>query len=159
MILSLPRSLLILADPGTPPLPPHITTRGTPPTLGKSQHRRGSGSIPKLHPSSSPSTPKADNMVSYEDMIRNSPRNTPKLPQGKPPPAPQKSQSSGAIEAVGWKQQSLTSSSPSAAAVSSRKPPTPARVVTTSVKKPRAPSSSSESSPRIMEGVKLRESK
>ena len=68
---------------GTPPLPHQLMNRGTPPTPGKSQDRRGSQS--KHTP---PSTSKAGNMVSYEDIIRDSPRNTPKLPRNKPPTPP-----------------------------------------------------------------------
>ena len=111
-------------------------------------------------------------MVSYEDMIRNSPRNTPKMPRNRPPPLPQKTQSADAIEVV-KKLQALTPPSlnsspvtPAAAATSSvvvsgRKPPTPTHTAALSAKKKRAPRSLStgERSPRIMEGVKLRESK
>ena len=152
--------------------------RVTPPTPGKSsQDRRGSGSLPstKPHPpsSSSSSATKADNMVSYEDMIRNSPRNMPKMPRNRPPPLPQKTQSADAIEVK--KLQALTSPSPnsspvtpaaatattSSVVVSGRKPPTPTHTAALSAKKKRAPRSLSteERSPRIMEGVKLRESK
>ena len=60
------------------------------------------------------------------------------------------------------KLQSPPNSSPgpsAAAVVSGRKPPSPAHTTALSVKKPPLPSSSGEGSPRIMEGVKLRESK
>ena len=106
-------------------------------------------------------------------MIRNSPRNTPKMPRNRPPPLPQKTQSADAIEVV-KKLQALTTPSPnsspvtpaaaattSSVVVSGRKPPTPTHTAALSAKKKRTPRSLStgEKSPRIMEGVKLRESK
>ena len=111
-------------------------------------------------------------MVSYEDMIRNSPRNTPKMPRNKPPPVPQKAQSADAIEVV-KKLQALSSPPPNsspgghgaaaaAVAVSGRKPPTPVHTLvlsTNSKKKQPRSLSTGEGSPRIIEGVKLRESK
>ena len=109
-------------------------------------------------------------MVSYEDMIRNSPRNTPKMPRNKPPPVPQKAQSADADEVV-KKLQALTSPPPNsspgghgaaAVAVSGKKPPTPAHTIvlsTNSKKKQPRSLSTGEGSPRIIEGVKLRESK
>ena len=94
------------------------------------------------------------------------------MPRNRPPPLPQKTQSADAIEVV-KKLQALTFSSnsspvtPAAATaaasvvVSGRKPPTPTHTAALSAKKKRAPRSLSteERSPRIMEGVKLRESK
>ena len=95
------------------------------------------------------------------------------MPRNRPPPLPQKTQSADAIEVV-KKLQALTSPSPnsspvtpaaatatSSVVVSGRKPPTPTHTAALSAKKKRAPRSLStgERSPRIMEGVKLRESK
>ena len=82
----------VVATAGTPPLPHRVVNRATPPTPSKSQERRGSLPVAKHPPVSS----KADNMVSYEDMIRNSPRSTPKATRNKAPP--QKTSSVGTIE-------------------------------------------------------------
>lgn len=115
----------------TPPLSTHVTNRGTPPTPGKSQERRGSLS------KHSPSMSKAGNMVSYEDMIRNSPRNTPKMTRNKPstPTTPRKSQAINAFEAV--------------------KPVKPG----TPVISPKKPPTGEAASPKVTEEVKLRHSK
>ena len=122
----------VSTGPGTPPLPSHVTSRGTPPTPGKSQERRGSLS------KHSPSSNKAGNMFSYEDMIRNSPRNTPKVTRHKStpstPPLSRKIQPDKETEPV-------KPEKPATPIISPKKPP------------------SGESSAKVTEGVPLRESK